>query len=87
MEQKVKQIADKWRGIPLKGAAQQELIQNFTEMGITDNKRKLVNTFRGCCAVFSTYGIELKEKQATKKDIEQWPQYLNKVREKFKVIE
>ena len=56
-------------------------------MGITDNKRKLVNTFRGCCAVFSTYDIELKEKQATKKDIEQWPQYLNKVREKFKTIE
>lgn len=57
------------------------------ERGITDNKRKLVATFRGCCAVFSTYDIELKERQATKKDIEQWPQYLSKVREKFKTIE
>lgn len=87
LKEQVIQIADKWRGIPLKGPAQEELIQDFKERGITDNKRKLVITFRGCCAVFSTYDIELKEKQATKKDIEQWPQYLNKVREKFKTIE
>ena len=86
LKEQVTQIANKWRGIPLKGPAQQELIQNFTEMGITDNKRKLVNTFRGCCAVFSTYGIELKTKKATKKDLEQWPQYLKNQKEEYKYI-
>jgi len=55
-------------------------------MGITDNTRHAVDTFRKCCIQFSNYGIELKEKQATKKDLEQWPQYLTQLREKFKII-
>ena len=86
LKEQVTQIANKWRGIPLKGPAQQELIQNFAERGITDNKRKLVTTFRGCCAVFSTYDIELKTKKATKKDLEQWPQYLTNQKEEYKYI-
>ena len=86
LKEQVTQIANKWRGVPLKGPAQQELIQDFVERGITDNKRKLVATFRGCCAVFSTYDIELKTKKATKKDLEQWPQYLTSAREEYKYI-
>ena len=86
MEQKVKQIADKWRGIPLKGAAQQELIQDFTNLGITDSKRKLITTFRGCCAAFNSYNIEVKTKKATKKDLEVWPQFLKTQKEEYKYI-
>lgn len=86
MEQKIKQIADKWRGIPLKGSAQQELIQDFTNMGITDSSRHTVDTFRKCCIQFTNHNIGLKEKQATKKDLESWPQYLSQPREKFKII-
>ena len=86
IKEQVVAIANKWRGIPLKGLAQEELIQNFTEMGITDKKRCSITTFRGCCSVLIEAGIELKEKQATKKDLEQWPQYLAKPREKFKII-
>ena len=86
MEQKVKQIADKWRGIPLKGVAQQELIQDFTNLGITDSTRHAVDTFRKCCIQFSNYGIELKTKKANKKDLEQWPQYITTVREEYKFI-
>lgn len=86
MEQKVKQIADKWRGIPLKGAAQQELIQDFTNLGITDSTRHAVDTFRKCCTQFASHNIELKTKKATKKDLEQWPQYITTAREEYKVI-
>ena len=86
IKEQVVAIANKWRGIPLKGLAQEELIQNFTEIGITDKKRCSITTFRGFCSVLIEAGIELKEKQATKKDLEQWPQYLAKPREKFKII-
>ena len=86
MEQKVKQIADKWRGIPLKGTAQQELIQDFINMEVTDSKRKLITTFRGCCAAFNSYNIEVKTKKATKKDLEVWPQFLKTQKEEYKYI-
>lgn len=86
MEQKIKQIADKWRGIPLKGPAQQELIQDFTDMGITDNSRHAIDTFRKCCIQFINHNIEMKSKKATKKDLEQWPQYITAAREEYKVI-
>lgn len=86
MEQKVKQIADKWRGIPLKGPAQQELIQDFTDMGITDSSRHVVDTFRKCCIQFTNHNIEMKSKKATKKDLKQWPQYITTAREEYKVI-
>jgi len=55
-------------------------------MGITDNTRHAVDTFRKCCIQFSNYGIELKTKKANKKDLEQWPQYLTSVREEYKYI-
>ena len=86
LKEQIIQIANKWRGIPLKGPAQEELIQDFKEKGITDNTRHSIDTFRKCCIQFNNYGIELKDKQATKKDIEQWPQYLSITREKFKII-
>lgn len=86
LKEQVTQIANKWRGIPLKGPAQQELIQDFVERGITDNTRHAVDTFRKCCIQFSNYGIELKTKKATKKDLEQWPQYLTSAREEYKYI-
>ena len=86
MEEAVRTIAKKWEGIPLKGTAQDELLEDFKEAGITDSTRHLVSSFKKCCNLFSSYGIELKEKQATKKDLEQWPQYLRTPREKFKII-
>lgn len=87
MSEAVKAIADKWRGIPLKGVAQEKLIEDFKEAEITDNTRHIVSTFRKCCIQFANYGIELKERQATKKDLSEWPQYLTSAREKFKIIE
>ena len=86
LKEQVTQIANKWRGVPLKGPAQQELIQDFVERGITDNTRHAVDTFRKCCIQFSNYGIELKTKKANKKDLEQWPQYLTSAREEYKYI-
>lgn len=73
IKEQVIEIANKWRGIPLKGLAQEELLQEFIDKKITDAKRKIVTTFRGCCAVFSTYGVEIKTKKAVKKDLESWP--------------
>lgn len=80
------EIAERWRGIPLKGPAQEALLQDFKAMGITDKQRHTINSLRGCTSLFAEVGINVTEKQATLKDIEQWPQYLNKIREKFRII-
>ena len=86
LESQIKEIATRWCGIPLKGPAQDELLQDFKNAGITDNQRHSIDTFKKCIAQFESYGITLKEKQAGKKDLETWPQYLSKPREKFKII-
>lgn len=85
-EEAIKKIADKWRGVPLKGPAQEELLEDFKDAGITDKTRHSIDTFRKCCIQLSNYGIELKSKKANKKDLEQWPQYLSSTREEYKII-
>jgi hypothetical protein len=55
-------------------------------MGITDKSRHTITSLRGCTTVFADAGVTIIDKQATLKDLEQWPQYLTKVREKFRVI-
>ena len=80
------EIAERWRGIPLKGAAQDALLQDFKSMGITDKQRHSINSLRACNTLFTEAGITVVEKQATVKDVQQWPQYLTKVREKYRVI-
>ena len=80
------EIAERWRGIPLKGSAQEALIQDFKAMGVTDKSRHSITSLRGCTAMFTDAGITVTDKQASLKDIEQWPQYLTKVREKYRVI-
>lgn len=80
------EIAERWRGIPLKGPAQEALLQDFKAMGITDKSRHQISSLRGCTSMFDEVGITVVEKQATKKDLEQWPQYLVKIREKYRVI-
>jgi len=70
------EIAERWRGIPLKGPAQEALLQDFRALGITDKSRHQVTSLRGCTTIFTEVGVTVAEKQATKKDIEQWPQYL-----------
>lgn len=80
------EIAERWRGIPLKGPAQEALLQDFKAAGITDKQRHSINSLRGCTTLFTEAGVIVTDKQATLKDIEQWPQYLTKVREKYRVI-
>ena len=80
------EIAERWRGIPLKGPAQDALLQDFKAMGITDKSRHSITSLRGCTTLFDEVGIVVTSKQATLKDLEQWPQYLTKVREKYRVI-
>lgn len=80
------EIAERWRGIPLKGPAQEALLQDFKAMGITDKSRHVVTSLRGCTTLFNDVGIQVIEKQASTKDIQQWPQYLTKVREKYRII-
>ena len=80
------EIAERWRGIPLKGPAQEALLQDFKAMGITDKQRHSITSLRGCTSMFDEVGVTIAEKQATKKDLEQWPQYLTKIREKFRII-
>ena len=80
------EIAERWRGIPLKGPAQEALIQDFNAMGVTDKSHHTITSLRGCTTMFDEIGITVTSKQATTKDVEQWPQYLTKVREKYRVI-
>ena len=82
----IMEIAERWRGIPLKGPAQEALLQDFAAAGIKDKSRHTINSLRGCTTLFSDAGITVTEKQATLKDLEQWPQYLGKIREKYRVI-
>lgn len=82
----LEEIADRWRGVPLKGPAQEALLQDFESMGIKDKNYRKVSSLRGCTSLFAEAGIVVAEKQATLKDVEQWPQYLAKVREKYRCI-
>ena len=80
------EIAERWRGIPLKGPAQEALIQDFEALGIKDKNYRKVTSLRGCTTLLTEADIVVAEKQATLKDVEQWPQYLTKVREKYRYI-
>ena len=80
------EIAERWRGIPLKGPAQEALLQDFKSAGITDKSRHQITSLRGCTSLFAEAGITVTEKQASIKDLNDWPQYLTKVREKFRII-
>lgn len=82
----VLEIADRWRGVPLKGPAQEALLQDFEAMDIRDKAHRKITSLRGCTSLFAEAGITIAEKQATVKDVEQWPQYLSKVREKYRCI-
>lgn len=82
----VLEIADRWRGVPLKGPAQEALLQDFEAMDIKDKAHRKITSLRGCTSLFAETGITIAEKQATVKDVEQWPQYLSKVREKYRYI-
>ena len=80
------EIAERWRGIPLKGPAQEALLQDFKAMGIKDKQRHAVTSLRGCTTLLTDAGVTIVEKQASLKDLEQWPQYLVKIREKYRII-
>ena len=80
------EIVERWRGVPLKGPAQEALIQDFENMDIRDKNYRKVTSLRGCTTLLTEAGITVIEKQATLKDVEQWPQYLSKVREKYRCI-
>jgi len=56
------EIAERWRGIPLKGPAQEALIQDFKAMGITDKSRHSINSLRSCTTLFNEMGIVVTEK-------------------------
>ena len=61
------EIAERWRGIPLKGPAQEALLQDFKMAGITDKSRHVITSLRGCTTLFEEAGIKVVDKQATKK--------------------
>jgi hypothetical protein len=56
------EIAERWRGIPLKGPAQEALLQDFKAMGITDKSRHQITSLRGCTTMFDEAGIIVTEK-------------------------
>lgn len=56
------EIAERWRGIPLKGPAQEALLQDFKAMGITDKSRHSINSLRGCTTMFAEVGVNIVER-------------------------
>lgn len=85
LQRQLEFIAKKWNGIPLKGEAQELLLQDFEEYEITDNGKK-INTFNKCIKLFREAGIDILEKKATKQDLLRFPNYLKFAREKYKII-
>lgn len=86
LNQKIIELARKWTNIPLKGSAQDELVRDFQDAEITTPERHPINTFQKCLNAFKKAGISISEKQASKKDLTDWPQLLTRPREKFKII-
>lgn len=82
-QEKISAIIKKWEGIPLKGEAQEKIIQDFIDNKIINNTRHPINTFRKICNLL---GDLIETKKATKKDLEKWPNYLKKLKEEFKII-
>lgn len=81
--QDLENIVQKWRGIPLKGPAQAQLVQQFIDNGITDKNGRKITTFVRACNTLREAGYELVQKQATRQDLASWPQYLSRLKEKF----
>lgn len=75
MEEQLKVIVDKWRGVPLYGPAQQELLQDFIDNEITDKKRKKMTNFKSCTACLRNHNFTLKAKKINKKECATWPEY------------
>lgn len=86
LKEQLQQILEKWYGIPLKGPAQEEFVQDFIDREISDKNGRKVTTFIRARHLMEEFGFNFAEKQATKKDLEAYPQYLAKPREKFKVL-
>lgn len=86
LEQQAKNIAKIWSGIPLKGPHQEDFINYFIENNITDKNSRKITTFTRACNFLREQGIQIKEKQASQKDLDAWPGVLTKSRQKFKII-
>ena len=82
----IESIAAYWEGIPLKGTAQDEFVNDFMERGVMDKYRRPIDNFKKAINICKEFGISFSDKKATKKDLEQWPQYLAKPREEYKMI-
>ena len=79
-------IAKEFAGKPLKGQIQEDFIKRFIDYNIQDNSRRKIDTFTKACNAIRKIGIEIKDKQATQKDLKEWSGILSKIREKYKVI-
>lgn len=82
--EKLNEILKKWKNIPLKGEAQNEILNDFIKANICNKNRIPINSFRAICIFLKD---KIKEKQATKEDLKNFPQYLKKLREKYKILE
>lgn len=87
LKERAEEIAIRWKGIPLKGEKQTEFIRDFITENITDKNGRKITTFTRACNFLKQNNIRFNEKQATKKDLQDWPQCLTKPREKFKIIQ
>lgn len=86
LKEQLQQILEKWYGIPLKGPAQTEFVQDFIDEGISDKNGRKITTFIRACNLMKEFQFEFKTKKATKNDLIQWPQYLSTPREEYKIL-
>lgn len=86
LKSKIQIIVDKWAGIPLKGLAQEEFIEDFAENDITDVKGKNLKSFQACLNVLRSVGFTIENKQATVADLKKYPEFLKKRKEKYYII-
>lgn len=86
LKEQLQQILEKWYGIPLKGPAQTEFVQDFIDEGISDKNGRKITTFIRACNLMKEFQFEFKTKKATKNDLIQWPRYLSTPREEYKIL-
>ena len=87
MREQVRELAERWRGIPLKGRAQEEFVGEFVECGITDEQERKITTFTRACNMVKRCGYSISEKRANKQDLIEWSDFLTTPREKYKTID
>lgn len=84
LKERLYELAEKWSNIPLKGKAQQLLIEDFDKYEIRNGSKK-ITTFRSCLNMFKKINIFPQDGYSNQLLANEYPDYVGP-RDKFKYI-